>query len=96
MESDIVEEQDSMGGDVNSLDPTKMEDFSKRQATLIIPKEGGFVPYMQAIVGYDENNSQQFVSSWKDMRVTINGITFHVNEKAIVMATSLEITSRKW
>ena len=46
VESDIVEEQTFMGGDLNRLEPTKMEDFSKRQATWIMLKEGGFVPYI--------------------------------------------------
>jgi hypothetical protein len=65
-----------MGGDLNRLEPTKMEDFSKRRATWIMLKEGGFIPYMQAMAGYDENYLQQFVASWKDRCMTINGITF--------------------
>ena len=96
VESNIDIEQDPMGGDLNRLEPTKMEYFSKRQATWIMLKEGGFVPYMQALAGYDENCSQQFVNSQKDRWVAINDITFQVNEEAIVMATDLEITGRKW
>lgn len=58
VEGDFVEEKVSMGGDLNRLEPTKMEDFSKRQATWIMLKEGRFVPYMQTMAGYDENCSQ--------------------------------------
>ena len=57
VESDIIEEQVSMGGDLNRLEPMKMEDFSKRHATWIMLKEGGFVPYMQVMTGYDDNCS---------------------------------------
>ena len=59
-------------------------------------KEGGFLPYMQSMEGYDENFSLQFVSRWNDRRVTINGITFQVNEEVIAMAIGLSSKGRKW
>lgn len=62
-EEDIAEEVVHMGEDLNKLEPTKLEDFSKRQATWIMLKKGGFIPYMQAMAGYDENYSQQYVAS---------------------------------
>ena len=40
----IIEEVVHMGGDLNRLKPTKMEDFSKRQATWISLKEEGSSP----------------------------------------------------
>lgn len=96
VEEEILEERVIMGGDLNRLEPMKMEDFSKRQATWIMLKEGGFVPYMQVVASYDENCSQKFIYSRKDRRVTINGITFQVNEESISMLTGLEISGRKW
>ena len=54
-EGDTIEEAIFMGGDLNREEPMNMEDFSKRQATWILLKKGEFVPYMQAMVGYNEN-----------------------------------------
>ena len=58
-------------------------------------KEGGFIPYMQSIVGYDENCALQFVNGWNDRKVTINGITFQVNEEVIAMAAGLSLKGKK-
>ena len=84
-----------MGGDLNRLEPTKIESFKDRMATWFLLKEGGFFPYMQAMAGYDENCGLQFVNEWNDRKVTINGITFQVNEEVIAMATSLSMRGKK-
>ena len=73
-----------------------MEDYSKRMATWFILKEGGFIPFMEAIEGHDENFSLQFANGWSDRMVTINGITFQVNEEVIAMATGLSTKGKKW
>lgn len=96
VEGDFVEVKVSMGGDLNRLEPTKLEDFSKSWATQIILKEGGFVPYMQAMAGYDENCSQQFIATQKDRQVTINDISFQMNEESIAMVTGLNMKGKKW
>ena len=85
-----------MGGDLNRLEPPKREDYSKRMVTWFMLKEGGFIPFMQSMKGYDENCSLQFVNGWSDRRVTINGITFQVNEEVIAMAIGLSAKGRKW
>ena len=46
-----------MGGYLNRMEPTKVEDFSKRMATYFMLKEEYLVYYMEAMVGYDENCS---------------------------------------
>ena len=85
-----------MGGDLNRLEPPKIKDYSTRMATWFIFKEGVFLPYMQSMEGYDENCSLQFVNKWNDRRVTINEITFQVNEEVIAMATGLLSKGKKW
>ena len=65
-----------MGGDLNRMEPTKMENFKDRMATWYLLKEGGFLPYMMSMAGYDENCALQFVNSWNERKATINGITF--------------------
>ena len=45
---------------------------------------------------YDENCVLQFVNSWNDRKVTINGITFQVTEEVIAMATGLSMKGKKW
>ena len=54
------------------------------------------MPYMQSMVGYDKNCALQFINGWNDHKVTINGITFQVNEEVISMATSLSMKGKKW
>ena len=62
-----------------------MENFSELSIEEIaikpyILKEGDLVPFIEAMVGYDEKFSQYIAISWIDRRVTINGISFQVNE----------------
>ena len=35
-----------MGGDLNRLEPMKMENFKDKMSTWFLLKEGGFFPYM--------------------------------------------------
>ena len=48
------------------------------------------------MVGCDENCALQFVNGWNDRKVTINGITFQVNEEVIAMANGLSLKGKKW
>ncbi len=82
--------------DLNRLEPMKMENFKVRIATQFLLKEGGFLTYMQAMAGYDKNCALQFVNGWNDYKVTINEITFQVNEEVIAMATGLSMKGKKW
>ena len=45
---------------------------------------------------YDENCALQVLNGCNDYKVTINGITFQVNEEVISMATSLSMKGKKW
>ena len=85
-----------MGGDLNRMEPTKMENFKDRMVTWYLLKEGGFLPYMMSMAGYDENCALQFVNSWNERKATINGITFQVSEEVIAMATGLNTKGKKW
>ena len=78
--SELEASDEGMGGDLNRIEPPKMEDYSKHMATWIMLKEGGFIPFMEAIEGHEKNCSLQFVNGWSDIMVTINRITFQVNE----------------
>ena len=48
------------------------------------------------MVGHDENYALQFINGWNEQKVTINGITFQVNEEVISMATGLSPKGKKW
>ena len=85
-----------MGGDLNRLEPTKIENFKDRMVTWYLLKEGVFFPYMMSMARYDENCVIQFVNSWNDRKVTINGITFQVTEEVIAMANGLTTKGKKW
>ena len=50
---------------------------------------------MQSMAGYDENCALQFINGWNDRKVTINGITFQVNEEVIAMANGLSMKGKK-
>ncbi len=58
-------------------------------------KGSGFILYMEAMSGYNENRSLQFVNSWKDRRVMINGISFQINEEIISLAIGLSMKGKK-
>ena len=85
-----------MGGDLNRMEPTRIENFKDRLVTWYLLKEGGFLPYMMSMAGYDENCALQFVNSWNERKVTINDITFQVTEEVIAMATGLTTKGKKW
>ena len=65
-----------MGGDMFRVEPIDIEDNMRKPCTWIMLKEGGLVSFMEAMVGYDENFSQQTFSSLINMRVMINKIYF--------------------
>ena len=85
-----------MGGDLNRMEPMRIENFKDRMATWYLLKEGGFLSYMLSMAGYDENCALLFVNSWNDRKVTINNITFQVTEEVISMATGLTTKGKKW
>lgn len=53
------------------------------------------VPFLKCIEGYDKSVSMQFVNFWTDRRVTINGISFEINEEVIGRAIGLSLEGRK-
>ena len=72
-----------------------IEENARKPLVWYMLKEGGFILFMEALNGYDKNCSLQFVNSWEDRRVTINGISFHISEKFISLATGLAMRGRK-
>ncbi len=44
-----------MGGDLLHIDPSKIEDSDQKILTYYMLKEGGLVPFMEAMNGYDES-----------------------------------------
>ena len=38
---------------------------------------------MQYVKDYDEPISMQFVNTWNNMRVIVNGVSFEINEEVI-------------
>lgn len=65
-----------MGGDIICIEPLMIEDGAQKSLTWYMLNEGALVLFMEAMNGYDESCSLQFVNSWEDKRVTTNGITF--------------------
>ncbi len=59
-------------------------------------KEVNFILFTEAFNGHYENYSMQFVNSWEDHKVMINGISFHISEEVIALATALAMKGRKW
>ncbi|XP_057846404.2 probable serine/threonine-protein kinase PBL7 [Cryptomeria japonica] len=51
---------------------------------------------MEAMTGFYESLSMQFVSSWNDRRVVMGDISFEINEVVIAQATGLPTEGRKW
>ena len=73
-----------------------MIEESSRKPLVWYMLEGGLIMFMEALNGYDENCSLQFVNSWEDRRVMINGISFHISEEVISLAMRLDMRGRKW
>ena len=85
-----------MGGDLLHIEPSMVEDNARKPLVWYMLKEGGFIPFMEMLNGYDESCSLQFVNSWEDRKVTVNGISFHISEEVIFMVTGLAMKGRKW
>ena len=52
-----------------------IEDSSRKPLTWYMLKEGGLVPFMEAM-NDDESCSLEFVNFWDNRKVMVNGITF--------------------
>ena len=50
-----------MGGDLNRLEPMKIENFKDRMATWYLLKEGVFFPYIQSMVGTTRTTRSSFL-----------------------------------
>lgn len=85
-----------MGGDLLRIEPSIIEDNARKPLVWYMLKEGGFIPFMEVLNGYGESCSLQFVNSWEDRRVTINGILFRISEEVISLAMRLTMRGRKW
>ena len=68
-----------MGGDLLHIELLMIEDSAHKPLTYYMLKEGGLVSFMEVLNGFDESCSQQFVNSWDECTVTVNGITFQVS-----------------
>lgn len=86
----------AMGGDRVPVEPDKCDDWKVGGTVWHIYKEGGISQYMEFMTSHDEGLSRQFVTSWKDRRVTIGSISFDINEEVIARATSLTLDGRTW
>lgn len=52
-----------MGGDLLCIEPTIIEESSREPLIWYMLKEGGLVPLMEALNGFDESCSQQIFNS---------------------------------
>ena len=85
-----------MGADLMHIELAMTEENVRKPLVWYILKEGGFVLFMEALNGHNEKCSIQFVNSWEENRVMINGISFHIFEQVIFLGTGLAMKARKW
>lgn len=83
-----------MGGNPIHIESSNVEDY--KEATWKYLRDGGLVPFMQCIKGYDKVVSMQFVNSWNNRRVVVNGISFKINEDVISKINSFSLKGGKW
>ena len=57
--------------------------------------KGGLIPFTECIQGHDERISSQFVETWKDQMVNINGILFEISVEFIASAMDLSMKKKK-
>ena len=84
-----------VGGDLLYIEPMMIEESSHKTLILYMLKEGGFIPLMEALNGFDENYSQLFFNSREDRKVTVNGITFQILVEIISLVMGLVMKGRK-
>ena len=53
---------------------------------MVYLQEGNLLPYMEGIVKHDEIKWIQFLHTWKDKKVTVNGMSFDISKETIVRA----------
>ena len=85
-----------MGGDLMQIEPVVIDENMRKPLVWYLLKEGGLVSFMEALNGHEENFSMQFVNSWENCRLTLNGISFHILKEAISLRTGLAMRGRKW
>ena len=55
-----------MGGDLRHIEPIMINDNMRKPLVWCLLKEGGFVSFIEALNGDNENCSIQIVSSWEN------------------------------
>eukprot|EP01018_Ginkgo_biloba_P015359 Gb_24384 [translate_table: standard] len=72
--------------------------LSMEEDVRVILEDSGLLPFFKKFTGHSEAITKQFVESWKNDRVTINGLDIDVNEGLIAEVTGLpndgELVSR--
>lgn len=86
-----------MGGSSNHIELDEIEDFIRdSEVTLVYLCEGGLLPFMECIEGYDKHVSLQFVNSWANRKVTINDMAFEMTKELISKVCGLCLEKKSW
>lgn len=89
-----------LGGNMSTSDSTKLvvveECIINSEVTMIYLQEGGLLPYMDGMVKHNEVILMKFYQTWKDRKVTVNGMSFEISEENIVRAGDFSLYGNKW
>eukprot|EP01018_Ginkgo_biloba_P013977 Gb_31793 [translate_table: standard] len=85
----------TMGGDHVTIEPTILK-IDKEVRSIL--EEAGLLPFFKKFSGHSDSITNQIVESWKDGRVSVNGLEILINEVLLVDVSALpcegEVISR--
>lgn len=86
----------AMDGDQHRIEADKIKEEFTSDPMVMYFYKGGILPYMENMNGHDETVPKQFYTTWNDRHVSMNGISFEINDDIIGKATCLATRGRKW
>lgn len=84
----VVDIGKQMGATSDHIEPKAIEDrITNSEAAQTYLKEGSLSSFMEGMGIHDEHVSLQFMESWENKRVNINGVTFEMTKQLITQVS---------
>ena len=92
----VVDLGEEMGAS-DCIKIVKIEDYIRKiETTWVYLGEGGLMPFMEGMEEHDEHISMQFINSWTDKKVNINGMMFEIMEEIVARVGELSQAGKSW
>lgn len=94
---DFVCRQAKMVGERIQKEPTgECEKWKNKTKVWNQLEKGGIAKFIECIHGFDPKVMNNFIKTWKDGRVKVNGVSFQVTEEVVVMVNDIPMEGIKF